>query len=573
MPGVKEMPGVKGEALARWRHDLKTPLNQILGYSAMLLEDAENGGFGAFSPALAGIQTGGRAILDRIQTLSDPGRGVSFEQLGTFESMVRPEVERLLDATAALSGRLRELEDTDALANAGRITDALKNLLCEVQRVHPEPEFEAPRIAEGAGDSSSHPLPAVAEKLSGRILVVEDDAANRDLLRRHLEREGHSVQDAGNGIEALRQLEAGVYDLMLLDVIMPEMDGYEVLALLKRNPSLRDLPVIMISGLDETRSVVRCVEMGAEDYLAKPFDPVLLRARIGASLEKKRLRDRERDRMAELEQALRQLKEAQAQLVVQEKMASLGALTAGIAHEIKNPLNFVNNFADVSTDLLEDLRQELPADGSTNIEAIITDLTANLRRIREHGQRADSIVRGMLAHARGGGNREAADINALVAASVNLAYQGLRAQDAGFNITIETAYDPNLPMIPAVSGDLSRALLNIANNGCYAAHHRSLLSGKSFQPTLRVSTRDAGGEVEIRIEDNGAGISKETLAKIFNPFFTTKPPGSGMGLGLSITYQIVVDQHKGTIRVETKEGESTAVIILLPKVGQIPDLP
>jgi two-component system, NtrC family, sensor kinase len=565
---------LKGETLARWRHDLKTPLNQILGYSAMLLEDAEKGGFGAFSPALAGIQTGGRAILERIHTaLSDAGDGVSFDQLGAFESTVRPEVEQLLDTTAALGGRLRELEATDALANAGRITDALRNLLREVQRVPPETESEAPRIADSAGDFSSHPLPPVTEELSGRILVVEDDAANRDLLRQYLEREGHSVQEAGNGIQALQQLAAGAYDLMLLDVIMPEMDGYKVLALLKWNPSLRDLPVIMISGLDETQSVVRCIEMGAEDYLAKPFDPVLLRARIGASLEKKRLRDRERDRMAELEQALRQLKEAQAQLVVQEKMASLGALTAGIAHEIKNPLNFVNNFADVSTDLLEELRQELPAGGGTSVEAIITDLTANLHRIREHGQRADSIVRGMLAHARGGGNREPADVNALVAASVNLAYQGLRAQDAGFHIAIESSYDPGLPMIPAVSGDLSRALLNIANNGCYAAHHKGLQSGKRFQPTLRVRTRDAGGEVEIRIEDNGTGISKETLAKIFNPFFTTKPPGSGMGLGLSISYQIVVDQHKGTIRVETKEGESTAVIIRLPKVGQIPDLP
>ena len=559
-------PPLKGETLARWRHDLKTPLNQILGYSAMLLEDAEKDGFGEFSPALDGIQSGGRAILERIQTvLSDPGEGVSFEQLGALESTVRPEVEQLLDTTAALGGRLRELEARDALANADRITDALTNLLREVQRVPPEPESEAPRIAERAGDSSSIPLPAGVEALSGRILVVEDDAANRDLLRRHLEREGHAVQEAANGIQALQQLDAGVYDLMLLDVIMPEMDGYEVLALLKRNSSLRDLPVIMISGLDETRSVVRCVEMGAEDYLAKPFDPVMLRARIGASLEKKRLRDRERERMAELEQALRQLKEAQAQLVVQEKMASLGALTAGIAHEIKNPLNFVNNFADLSADLLEELRQELHADGGANLKAIITDLTANLRRIREHGQRADSIVRGMLAHARGGGNREPADVNTLVAASVNLAYQGLRAQDAGFHIAIESSYDPSLPMIPAVSGDLSRALLNIANNGCYAAHQKGLQSGKSFQPRLRVSTRDAGGEVEIRIEDNGPGISKETLAKIFNPFFTTKPPGSGMGLGLSISYQIVVDQHKGTIRVDTKEGESTAVIIRLPK--------
>jgi len=305
--------------------------------------------------------------------------------------------------------------------------------------------------------------------------------------------------------------------------------------------------------------------MGAEDYRTKPFDPVLLRARIGASLDKKRLRDRERGRTVELEQALQQLKEAQTQLVVQEKMASLGALTVGIAHEIKNPLNFVNNFAEVSTTLLDDLRQAMH-EGSA-VDEIITDLTSNLRRIRYHGERADGIVRGMLAHARGTGQREPTDINALVAGAVDLAYQGLRTQDARFSITFENSYDPDLPVIQAVASDLSRAFLNIANNGCYAAHQKGLQLGENFRPTLRVSTRQVEGQVEIRMEDNGAGISKEALAKIFNPFFTTKPPGSGMGLGLSLSYQIVVEQHKGTIRVETKPGESTALIIGLPVAG------
>ena len=551
---------LKGDALAHLRHELRTPFNQILGYTAILLEDADRGGFRAVEPALTGIQAGGQALLERIQTaLSDP-EGVSLDQLGALESAVRPEAEQLLDAAIALGVRLGDLEATDALADAARMSDALRNLLSRVQWVPSDSESSPERIFP------PHPAAVVAEALTGRLLIVEDDAANRDLLRRRLEREGHRVQEAGNGAQALQQLNSGVYDLMLLDVIMPEMDGYEVLARLKQNPSLRDLPVIMISALDETQSMVRCIEMGAEDYLAKPFDPVLLRARIGASLEKKRLRDRERGKTAELEQALQQLKEAQNQLVVQEKMASLGALTVGIAHEIKNPLNFVNNFADVSTELLDRLRTALEQDaGSAAVEEIITDLTANLRRIRDHGERADGIVRGMLAHARGAGRREPADLNALVAGAVDLAYQGLRTQDPSFNITIENSYDPGLPAVQAVTGDLSRAFLNIANNGCYAAHQKSLQSGKNFRPTLKVSTRNVGVQVEIRIEDNGAGISKEALLKIFNPFFTTKPPGSGMGLGLSLSYQIVVEQHKGTIRVETKEGESTALIVLLPK--------
>jgi two-component system, NtrC family, sensor kinase len=554
-----------GDALSHLRHELRTPLNHILGYTALLLEDAEAGGFGAVAPALTQIQAGGRALLERIQSaLLDPVSGLSFEQLAALESGIRPEAEQLLAAATALVGTLLDLQATDASADAGHIADALRNLLSAVQAV-PFMIARTPPETESQETFASPPLPWLAEGLSGKILVVEDDAANRDLLRRRLERDGHRVREAPNGMRALQQLEAGVFDLMLLDVIMPEMDGYEVLARLKRNPSLRDLPVIMISALDEARSVVRCIEMGADDYLSKPFDPVILRARIGASLERKRLRDRERGKTAELEQALQQLKEAQTQLVVQEKMASLGALTVGIAHEIKNPLNFVNNFADVSTDLLEDLRGAIETNaGFAAIQELITALTANLRRIRDHGDRADNIVRGMLAHARGAGQREPTDLNALVADAVDLAYQGLRTQDPAFNITIENHYQPNLPPIQAVSSDLSRAFLNIANNGCYAAHQKGLALGDGFHPTLKVTTRKIGGQIEVRIEDNGVGISKDLLSKIFNPFFTTKPPGSGMGLGLSLSYQIAVEQHQGAIRVESQEGESTTVIILLP---------
>ena len=564
---------LRGDALTHLRHELRTPFNHLLGYTSILLEDAESGGFSAVTPVLAGIQAGGRALLDRIQSaLADPGGGVSFEQVRALESLVRPQAELLLDAARKLGVELRDLKATDALADAGHISDALRNLLLEVQWTPKDSTLDLMQAAERPGTAlveteTSRRPPLAAPELTGRLLIVEDDAANRDLLRRRLEREGHRVWEAENGMQALDQLETRVFDLMLLDVIMPEMDGYEVLARLKRNPVHRDLPVIMISALDETQSVVRCIEMGAEDYLAKPFDPVLLRARIGASLEKKRLRDRERDRTAELERALQRLKEAQTQLVVQEKMASLGTLTVGIAHEIKNPLNFVNNFADVSRELLGDLVSALPKDASSSVEDIIRDLTANLRRIREHGERADNIVRGMLAHARGPGQREPTDLNALVAGAVDLAYQGLRTQDANFNISIESSYAAHLPMVATVASDLSRAFLNIANNGCYAAHQKSIQQGDGFRPTLRVSTRDTGTQVEIRIEDNGGGISKEVLRKIFNPFFTTKPPGSGMGLGLSLTYQIVVEQHKGTIEVETKEGESTAVIVRLPKTG------
>ena len=207
----------------------------------------------------------------------------------------------------------------------------------------------------------------------GRILIAEDNPANRDILRRRLEKEGHHVTETQDGVEALEQLESGDFDLLLLDILMPRLDGFETLARIRRNARFHDLPVIMISALDEIQSVVRCIEMGAEDYLPKPIDPVLLRARIGACLEKKRLRDRERQKTAELELALQRLKETQDQLVVQEKMASLGALTAGVAHEIKNPLNFVTNFAVLSVDMMKEV-QEL-------IAPVRAQMTAEGRRV------------------------------------------------------------------------------------------------------------------------------------------------------------------------------------------------
>jgi two-component system NtrC family sensor kinase len=284
------------------------------------------------------------------------------------------------------------------------------------------------------------------------------------------------------------------------------------------------------------------------------------------------LMDRERLKSEELEQALLQLKTTQDQLLVQEKMASLGVLTAGIAHEIKNPLNFVTNFAALSVELIEEARElfeqfgkKLETADQEYMEQLMSDLNTNLKKISEHGNRADSIVKGMLAHSRGGGGQfQPTNINALIEEAAGLAYHGLRAQDVNFNIALESSYDPALPLVSVVPQDLSRAILNIVNNGCYAAHQRALKS-PGFQAVLRCSTAKIHNGVEIRIRDNGTGVPKEVLPKIFNPFFTTKPTGSGTGLGLSLSYQIVVDQHKGTLRVETQEREFTEFILTLPE--------
>ena len=259
---------------------------------------------------------------------------------------------------------------------------------------------------------------------------------------------------------------------------------------------------------------------------------------------------------------MQQLKDAQQQIVMQEKMASLGGLTAGIAHEIKNPLNFVNNFAELSIDLIRELRSEAPGAPAD----LLDDLELNVQKINEHGKRADSIVKGMLLHARGApGEHRPTDINALLDDYVNLAYHGLRAKDASFNITLERDYDPSMGEIQAIPQDISRVFLNMVNNACYSAHQKKKERGDSFTPVVRVESRSQGDWCEIRIRDNGNGVPKAVLDKIFNPFFTTKPAGEGTGLGLSLSYEIVVQGHKGELRVDTEEGQFAEFLIRLPR--------
>ncbi|TAJ42952.1 MAG: GAF domain-containing protein [Reyranella sp.] len=278
------------------------------------------------------------------------------------------------------------------------------------------------------------------------------------------------------------------------------------------------------------------------------------------------------------EAALGQLKAAQANLVQSEKMASLGQLTAGIAHEIKNPLNFVNNFAGLSVELLAEIREaagpvfaQLDQDKRAEIDETMALITGNLAKIAEHGRRADGIVKSMLSHSRGGtGDWQAADINALIEEALNLAYHGARAQDKNFNITLERDLGPAARPIEVVPQDVTRVFLNLFGNGFYAANKRRLAGTEAgFRPLLRVSTRDLGETVEIKVRDNGAGIPEEIRAKLFQPFFTTKPTGEGTGLGLSISYDIVTQQHGGTIEVESELGAFTEFTVRLPRSRRI----
>jgi two-component system NtrC family sensor kinase len=285
-------------------------------------------------------------------------------------------------------------------------------------------------------------------------------------------------------------------------------------------------------------------------------------------------RDAAEEASRTIEAAYRELKAAQASLIQAEKMASLGQLTAGIAHEIKNPLNFVNNFASLSVDLLDELKQTVAPGVSVLDEArrsefdeLTITLASNLDKINEHGRRADGIVRGMLEHSRGSsGERRLVELNALVDEALNLAYHGARAQDQSFAVTLQRELGEDIAPITLAPQDVTRVLLNLFSNGFYAARERQRTEDMpGFEPTLKVSTRDLDDAVEIRVRDNGIGIPSDIKDRLFQPFFTTKPPGEGTGLGLSMSYDIITQQHGGSISVDSKVGEYSEFTVHLPR--------
>jgi signal transduction histidine kinase len=287
------------------------------------------------------------------------------------------------------------------------------------------------------------------------------------------------------------------------------------------------------------------------------------------SSQKEILEQQVLERTIELEQSLENIKATQSQLIQSEKMASLGELTAGIAHEIQNPLNFVNNFSDLNKELIDELKEELAIGNSQLANEIADDIKANEQKINSHGKRAADIVKGMLQHSRTStGQKEPTDINALADEYLRLAYHGLRAKDKSFNAEFKTDFDPTLPKINVIPQDIGRVLLNLINNAFYAVTEQSKLFQsselwKSYQPLVSVSTIKLDDRIQISVKDNGPGIPPEIKNKIFQPFFTTKPTGQGTGLGLSLSYDIV-KAHGGELKVETKEGEGTEFIIQLP---------
>ncbi len=451
------------------------------------------------------------------------------------------------------------------------------------------------------------------------IICVDDEnvvlLSLRDQLTEYLGTE-YLIETAESGSEALEiiaELTAENIEvpLVISDQIMPGMTGDQLLtAVHEQHP---DTLNILLTGQADTDAVGRAVNnSGLYHYIPKPWEKQALCLTVKEAtrryFQEKQLRDqqqrlevlyaqaqqeiKERKRMeallaeankslegkvaertAELSEALENLKATQNQLIMQEKMASLGMLTAGIAHEIKNPLNFVNNFALLSIELADELAEILDGKLSSldaDLQADVTDLLTNLREnaqyINSEGKRADEIIRSMLLHFRGSsGQVQKTDLNMLLGQAIDLAYHSMRAKDANFNVTIERMFDDTLPQIRVVPQDISRVFLNIINNACYAVHQKNMGStDPTYQPKITATTRATSAGAEFRLWDNGLGIDAETQKQLFTPFFTTKPPGQGTGLGLSISYDIVVQGHQGSITVETEVGQFTEFIITIP---------
>jgi two-component system, NtrC family, sensor kinase len=430
------------------------------------------------------------------------------------------------------------------------------------------------------------------------ILVVDDKPDNLRLLSNILMAENYKVRKVLSGKLAIDAAQLDPPDLILLDIMMPETDGYQVCACLKANPQTESIPIIFLSALDTVEDKVKAFSAGGVDYVTKPFQQQEVLMRVKTHLQIRRLTQALQDRnqqlqqeieqrqklAAELQKALQELRDTQAQIILKEKLASLGAMMAGIAHELRNPLNFVNNYAESSIELIDDSLTEF-----STIEALVEakvdldpaqqqrwadlktdwqDVRENAASIHQHGKRAERIIQSMMQHIRTEpGERQVVNLNWLLSEAIDLAYHSKRAQIPHFNVTFQTDYDETLESIEVSASDLSRAFINLIDNACYAVHKQAL-KAKSLdpnsnpQPTIWVTTRRQPQSAEILIRDNGGGVSPEVAQKIFDPFFTTKGQ-DGTGLGLSITHDIIVGQHQGQISVKSADIY-TEFLITLP---------
>lgn len=458
----------------------------------------------------------------------------------------------------------------DALERQTATADILKVIAASPADV--TPVFQA--ISDSAkalvGGHSSTVTRVIDGMLHLAAFTTDNEAGNEELLS------SFPVPLASSGIHS-RVAVSGEYAFR--SDMQNEADLTEAMRELARTRGYRSILVIPM-----LRDGVAIGTIGVTRPQAGPFpDKAISLLKTFAdqaviAIENTRLFNEVQDRTRDLAKSLDDLRAAQDRLIQTEKLASLGQLTAGIAHEIKNPLNFVNNFAALSTELTDELNEVLaPVSLGDDVRSEVDELTGmlkdNLQKVVQHGKRADSIVKNMLLHSReGGGEYGLSDINALVEESLNLAYHGARAEKPQFDVTLKRELDPAAGAAELFPQEISRVLLNLISNGFYAVTKRKTESGAgTFEPVVTATTRDRGDTIEIRIRDNGTGIPDDVKAKMFNPFFTTKPAGEGTGLGLSMSHDIIVKQHGGTIDVATEPGEFTEFTILLPRKSGFAD--